>query len=118
MEPTPALLSTSEVATFVARGFLEFPGVIPDELNAAALDECERIVATWGSPQRPFAPSSGDTWAEIYPEPSALGAVLRHPEVTRIVDSLVGPDAVFDHDFVHLRPPGDRDASSSSTPTP
>ena len=108
MEPAPALLTTGEVATFVARGFLEFPGVVPDELNAAALDECDRIIATWGSPERPFAPSSGDAWADIYPEPSALGAVLRRPEVTRIVDSLVGSDARFDHDFVHMRPAGDR----------
>lgn len=107
MEPTSCLLSTSEVATFVARGFLEFPGVIPEDLNLAALDECDRIVATWGTAERPFAPSSGDAWSEIYPDPSALGAVLRHPAVTRIVDSLVGPESRFDHDFVHLRPPHD-----------
>jgi len=102
-----SLLSTGDVATFVARGFLEFPGVIPDELNAAAIDECDRILATWGSPRRPFAPSSGDPWTAIYPDPSAIGSVLRHPAVRRIVDSLVGSDAVFDHDFVHLRPPAD-----------
>ncbi len=101
------LLTTHEVATFVARGFLAFPGVIPDELNTAAIDEFDRILATWGTPERPFAPSSGQPFEEIYPEPSAVGALLRHPAVTRIVDSLVGHDAVFDHDFVHLRPPHD-----------
>jgi hypothetical protein len=104
---TSDLLSTHEVATFVARGFLAFPGVIPDDLNAAAIDEFEQILATWGTPDRPFAPTSGAALREIYPEPSAVGAVLRHPAVNRIVDSLVGADAVFDHDFVHLRPAGD-----------
>jgi hypothetical protein len=101
------LLSTDEIATFVARGFLEFPGAIPDDLNAAATDELRRIRTTWGTPDRPFAPASGDAWAEIYPAPSAVGAVLRHPGVRRIVDSLVGPEAVFDHDFVHFKPAGD-----------
>lgn len=102
------LLSTDEVATFVARGFLEFPGIVPDDLNAAATDELHRIMTTWGGPERPFAPASGDAWPDIYPEPSAVGAVLRHPGVRRIVDSLVGPEAVFDHDFVHFKAAGDR----------
>lgn len=101
------LLTTDEVATFVARGFLEFPGVVPDDLNTSASDEMRTIMATWGSPERPFAPASGDAWADIYPPPSALGAVLRLPVVQRIVDSLVGPEAVFDHDFVHVKPAGD-----------
>ena len=103
-----ALLSTDEVGTFVARGYLEFAGVIPDELNRAAIDELRQIVATWGSPDRPFAPASGDPWDDIYAPPSAVGGVLRHPAVRRIVDSLVGPEAVFDHDFVHVKPAGDR----------
>lgn len=101
------LLSTDEVATFVARGFLEFPGVVPDDLNTAATTELRRIMATWGRADRPFAPASGDSWNDIYPAPSAVGAVLRHPAVRRIVDSLVGPEAVFDHDFVHFKPAGD-----------
>ena len=102
-----SLLSTHEMATFAARGFLEFPAVIPADVNEAAVDECERILATWGSPGRPYAPTSGQPVDEIYPAPSALGAMLRHPSVTRVIDSLVGHAAVFDHDFVHLRPPAD-----------
>jgi len=101
-------LTTTEVATFVARGFLAFPGVIPDDLNAAAVDEMRAILATWGSRARPFAPTSGEPFSAVYPAPSAIGAVLRHPAVVRVVRGLVGSDAVFDHDFVHLRPPRDR----------
>ena len=104
---TDGLLTTEQVATFVARGFLALPAVVPDELNAAALDELAQIMATWGSPERPFAPSSGQRLHEIYPPPSAIGAVLRHPPVAGALRSLLGPDPVFDHDFVHHKPAGD-----------
>lgn len=100
-------LTTTQVANFVARGFLALPGVVPDELNAAAEDELRQILATWGSPDRPFAPASGERLDEIYPEPSAIGAVLRHPPVAGALRSLLGPDPVFDHDFVHFKPAGD-----------
>ena len=103
----PTLLTTSQMAEFVARGVLEFPGLIEADLNAAAIDELDQISATWGSPERPFAPSSGDPLDCIYPDPSAVGAVLRHRVVAGAIHSLVGHDATFDHDFVHLRPPGD-----------
>jgi hypothetical protein len=102
------LLSTRAVAAFVARGFLALPAVVPDELNAAASEELGQVLATWGSDARPFAPSSGQTLSEIYPEPSAIGAVLRHPPVAGALRSLLGPDPVFDHDFVHHKPAGDR----------
>jgi len=107
MMASPTLLDTDQMASFVARGFLAFPGLIDEDLNAPAIEELEAILATWGSDARPFAPSSGQRLDEIYPEPSAIGAVLRHPVVAGAVQSLVGTDAVFDHDFVHLRPPGD-----------
>ena len=101
------LLSTADVATFVARGFLALPGIVPDDLNRAATAELSEIMVTWGSPDRPFAPSSGQHLAEIYPEPSAIGAVLRHPPVAGALRSLLGADPVFDHDFVHHKPAGD-----------
>lgn len=101
------LLTTEQVASFVARGFLPLPGIVPDELNEAAADELHQILATWGSPQRPFAPSSGQRLDEIYPDPSAIGAVLRHPPVAGALRSLLGPGPVFDHDFVHHKPAND-----------
>lgn len=101
------LLTTAQVATFVARGFLPLPAVVPGDLNEAATDELGQIMATWGSPDRPFAPASGQRLDEIYPEGSAIGAVLRHPPVAGALRSLLGPDPVFDHDFVHHKPAGD-----------
>lgn len=101
------LLTTAQVAQFVARGFLPLPGIVPDDLNAAAIDELGQIMATWGTPDRPYAPSTGQRFDEIYPEPSAIGAVLRHPPVAGALHSLLGPGPVFDHDFVHFKPAGD-----------
>lgn len=112
MTDVAPLLDTAEVAEFVARGVLTFPGVIPRELNVDASAELEQILGTWGTAARPFAPASGEPVTSIYPEPSSIGAVLRHPAVARVVDSLVGPEAEFDHDFVHLRPPGDPEFQS------
>ncbi len=101
------LLTTEQVATFAARGFLALPGVVTDDLNAAATVECSEILDTWGTADRPFAPRSGQPISEIYPQGSALGEVLRHPSVAGAIESLVGSSARFDHDFVHLRRAGD-----------
>ena len=101
------LLTTRQVAEFVAKGFLRFDALVPADLNRAAIDEMGRIAATWGTPDRPYAPDTGQRWSEIYPAPSAIGEVLRLPAVHGIVESLVGSDPVFDHDFVHLRMPND-----------
>jgi len=101
------LLSSEQIATFTARGFLALPAVIPNDLNVAAMIECREILATWGTAERPFAPRSGQPFADIYPDGSALGEVLRHPSVAGAIESLVGGSARFDHDFVHLRRAGD-----------
>ena len=103
------LLSTRQVAEFVARGFLELPAVADPDLCAAAQAEMAAILAKWGRPDRPSATVSGTPLDDVLPEPSALGAVLRLPAVRGAIDSLVGPEAVFDHDFVHMKPAGDRD---------
>lgn len=100
-------LTTAQMASFVARGFLAFEGLVPDALNQAALEELGRILRTWGTPERPLAPVSGQPLSAIYPEPSAIGQVLRQPEVAGAITSLVGPEPVFDHDFIHWKKGGD-----------
>jgi hypothetical protein len=102
-----AVLSTADVATFVARGFLAFQGIIDDQTNRAAMAEMRAILATWGTAERPYAPRSGDVLSQLYAGSDGIGAVLRHPQVRGIIASLVGDDCRFDHDFVHLRPPHD-----------
>ncbi len=99
-----SLLTTAEMARFVARGFLVFESVVPDDINAAALELFEE---TGPVDMMREKPASGTPLREIYPEPSPVGAMLRLPRVHGIISSLLGPDPVYDHDWVHVREAGD-----------
>jgi len=104
-EPTrDELLTTAEMAKFAAVGFLVFESVVPDEINRAALD----LFAQTGpaDTMRP-KPESGTALAALYPDPSPIGAMLRLPRIQGILRSLLGPDPVYDHDWVHVRAAGD-----------
>ncbi len=107
-------LTTLEVARFVAEGFLRFDALVPDELNRRVVAELGPL-ATVKVPQAlgvppesdPLErPASGTPLSRCYPPPSALGEMLRLPAVQGIVESLVGPDPLYDHDFVHVLPAG------------
>ena len=107
-------LTTAEMARFVADGYLRFDALIPDEINRPIIEELRQLEANKinqivGLPMEdggPQQPASLTPLSECYPEPSLLGALLRLPEVQGIIDSLVGPDPLFDHDFVHRLPAG------------
>ncbi|MEL7207622.1 MAG: phytanoyl-CoA dioxygenase family protein, partial [Actinomycetota bacterium] len=104
---SPRLLTTAQMASFVARGFLRLDAVVPDSVNEPATAELETILATWGSTDRPNPPATLQSLDSLYPAPSAIGRMLEVPEVRGALHSLVGPDAVFDHDVVHRREAGD-----------
>ncbi len=89
------LLTTREMARFVARGFLRFDELVPGELN-------ERFAAAYteeGLPAIPAGTPVGDAW----PAGSALAEIYALPRLAGIIESLVGPDCRFDHHFVHVR---------------
>ena len=90
------LLTTRQMATFVAQGFLRFDEFIPDDLNRAILAEFDAGVPSY---------AAGTPLSNCYPEPSALGHMLRRPEVQGIIQSLVGTDPLFDHHAIHIRQP-------------
>lgn len=91
------LLDSKQVATFVARGFLRFDELVPEELNQAAMAEIDA-----GSIK---AAPAGTPLSECYPEPSVIGQILRMPEIEGVIQSLVGPDPLFDHQAIHVRQP-------------
>jgi hypothetical protein len=93
------LLTTEQMATFAARGFLRFDELIPNDINRAVMGEIDG-----GSIMRP---SGGMPLSRCYPPPSALGEMLRMPQVQGIVQSLVGPDPSFDHHAIHVRQPNE-----------
>ena len=98
------LLTTREMAQFAASGMLAFEAIVPEALNEAALVELRE----WGA--TPFhrpTPASLSPLSQCYVSSAAIGAVLRLPAVVGVIESLVGRDPLFDHDFVHLRRPHD-----------
>lgn len=97
-------LTTREMAMFVARGFLSFPAIVPDDINDAAGALLRET--GWNDHERP-KPDSGTALSACYPDPSPIGRMLRLPRVQGIITSLVGPVPLFDHDWVHVREGGD-----------
>lgn len=105
------LLSSAEVAQFVAEGYLRFDALVPDEINARAVEEMRTLMpikmklAVGQEPDDDCErPVTGMRLSECYPAPSAIGEYLRLPRVLGIMESLVGPDPLYDHDFVHFLP--------------
>ncbi|HEY2709696.1 MAG TPA: phytanoyl-CoA dioxygenase family protein [Caulobacteraceae bacterium] len=110
----PILLSSAQVASFVARGFLRFDAGVPDEINAqfmaeagkpAELAEGGRIgdvygdtLAASGIPEV----AAGTPLADAYAPGSAVARMLELPLVRGALQSLLGEAPVFDHHFLHV----------------
>src|SRR3546814_899865 len=102
------------MARFVARGFLRFDGVVPPEINAQFLAEAgeadypkpgRKMTRTYGEllarAQIPEV-SPGTPLAGAYPQGSAVERLLALPLVRGAIQSLAGPDPIFDHHFLHV----------------
>lgn len=96
------LLNSEQMATFVAKGFLRFDQIVPDEINTAVMAEID----AGGIAAAP----AGTPLSQCYPEPSAIGHMLRMPQIEGVIQSLVGPDPLFDHQAVHVRQPNEDSA--------
>jgi len=107
------LLDSRQMASFVARGFLRFDAVVPDEINRQFLDEAGRAPEATGEKlmkayRRLLAESDipavapGVPLAQAYPRSSAIARMLALPIVAGAVQSLVGADPIFDHHFLHI----------------
>ena len=114
-------LTTREMADFVVNGYLRFDGIVPDEINNRAVEELGLLYASkmrqivegmGGNPDKiaptaenePERPESLTPLSECYPAPSVVGELLRLPAIQGIIQSLVGTEPLFDHDFVHYIP--------------
>lgn len=102
----PVLLSTLDVARFVADGFLRFDAVVPDELNRGVLDELASMLGRPSHDPNGFQPRSGTPLSQCYPEGSALRAVCALPEIAGAIRSLVGDEPHYDHHAIHFNPAG------------
>lgn len=115
----PVKLSTVQMAEFAANGVIRFDGVVPEAINLRFLEQLESglspVQRTGPAPTEPMAVyaelmqgqavpfvTPGSRWREAFTTQSALGQLLRLPQVEGAIDSLVGPAAVVDHHFLHV----------------
>jgi hypothetical protein len=87
------LLNSKQMASFVASGYLRLDNMVPKDLCNACLDEMKHHDGYF---------EVGAPFEEIWPKNTALGDTFRLPQVKGLIQSLVGPDPLYDHHFPHL----------------
>ncbi len=92
------LLNSTQMAQFVAQGYLRFDELVPNELNQAIMAEID-AGSIKGAP-------AGTPLSQCY-QGSAIKQMLELPEIQGLITSLVGEDPLFDHDAVHVREPNE-----------
>ncbi len=92
------LLNSSQMAEFVARGFLRFDELVPDDINQAVMRDIDQG-AIKGLP-------AGTPLSQCY-QGTAIRRMLDLPQIQGLIHSLVGEDPLFDHDAIHVREPNE-----------
>ena len=118
------LLGALDMARFVAKGYLRFDAVVPDEINAQFLAEMgeagepvpgQRVMRAFGDLLRQAQVpevAAGTPLSRTYAQGSAIARLLDLPLVKGAIQSLVGSDPVFDHHFLHVTfPPAYHEAA-------
>ncbi len=106
------LLTSREMASFVARGFLRFDAVVPQVINEAFIDMVGRPPEPGASGRKIYAQllsgsgidavPAGIPLDEAYAKHSPIDQLLRLPLVRGAIASLVGAGSRFDHHFLHV----------------
>ena len=92
------LLTSQQMAEFVARGFLRFDEMVPDEIN--------RDVMSGIDGQEIKGHQAGTRLSQCY-QGTAIRKLLDLPPIQGLIQSLVGEDPLFDHDAIHVREPNE-----------
>jgi len=95
------LLSSVQMASFVAGGSVLLPAVAPAEMNARAID-----VLDHGLPSISY----GTPIDLAYLPGTFVRQLLELPQVNGALHSLVGPSPTIDHQAVHIRKPREGEA--------
>ena len=85
------LLTSKDMARFVADGLLRFDELVPEDLNQ---ETCKEMAA--GIPGAKGGALLQDLW-----QSESIGKVLRLPAIQGIIRSLVVPNPLYDHHAVH-----------------
>ncbi len=113
MTDNHSLLSSTQMATFAARGFLRFDGIIPDAINKRFLADIGHVPPDEiSSPMAHYAKvmqsstipivRAGTPLANAYSKGSALDELFAVPTLSGAIKSLVGQAPIFDHHFLHI----------------
>ena len=92
------LLNSKQMAEFVARGFLRFDELVPNEINSRVMRDIDND-AIIGSP-------AGTPLSQCY-QGTSIREMLDLPQIQGLIQSLVGEDPLFDHDAIHVREPNE-----------
>ena len=95
------LITSVDMARFVATGIVRLDGVVPPDLNRRALAQLDAGLSPF-----PY----GTLLADVHAARSPLGAVLGLPTIVGAIRSLVGPAPAADHQYVHVRAPHEGEA--------
>ncbi len=102
------LLDSVSVARFAAHGFLRFDGVVPPALNEAGLEELRGATSPGpGSGARTRYGDGRTTLSQSLQQFPGIRQVFDLPVVAGAIESLLGPDPIFDHYALHVRYPGE-----------
>ncbi|MFC5803078.1 phytanoyl-CoA dioxygenase family protein [Streptomyces formicae] len=99
MPPYPSrehLLTSVQMAHFVAQGSLRLDAVVPEEMNHQAVS-----LLNAGIPAVPF----GTPLDDAFPPGSFVRRLVELPRIAGALHSLVGPAPTVDHHAVHVRLP-------------
>ena len=112
------------MAGFAANGFVRLDEVVPEALNEEFLAQVKthelsesgpniaNLMRLSGIPAIPPGTSIGDAFEAR----TTLGKILRLPRVRGAIESLVGPNSLVDHQFIHPLPPIDVSKSIGRSP--
>ena len=87
------LISSKDMARFVASGYLKYEDMVPEDLCKACRKEMEN--------NRGYL-AVGAPFEETWPKDTALGEAFRLPKVKGLIHSLIGPEPLYDHHAAHL----------------
>jgi hypothetical protein len=105
------LLTSKQIAAFVADGYLRFDALAPPAVSAAVLAELNAggPPSSFGAPAAsPARGWPGHPLEGRFRDWPALASLVELPAVAGIIQSLLGPGAVYDHHYAHVIPPNQR----------
>ena len=89
------LLNSVQMANFAADGLLRFDDLIPDTINKEAMRELDEQLINLSYERQ------GQPLENLWPNSQGFGAMIRLPQVQGIIESLVGPNSLYDHHAAH-----------------